>query len=248
MRLGLFIGARQRKPVFLHNDVREGNSRRYKGPVRALNPLVHVRDLILEPGIFRRQTPNMLHLNMLAHARILKAPRVSHRNVAHSDVENSELAIDRHPDEGPRSTWRGSLSKDPDASAGATTTSPFSNGPCKDFVYKRQSIVYEIRHYLAPDQRGIYLEWHRKLRDTKARVAVDRSIYRIELGNFGDHKFCRDGVWELRVDVGPGYRVYCALAGTEVILLLCAGDKRTQQADTDRACEYWQDWQRRAER
>jgi putative addiction module killer protein len=107
--------------------------------------------------------------------------------------------------------------------------------------------VYEIRHYLTPEQRDIYLEWQRKLRDTNARIAIDRRIYRIELGTFGDHKFCRDEVWELRIDVGPGYRLYYALAGTEVILLLCGGDKRTQQADIARACEYWQDWQRRAE-
>ena len=107
--------------------------------------------------------------------------------------------------------------------------------------------MYEIRHYLTPEQRDVYLDWHRKLRDTKARIAIDRRINRIELGNFGDHKFCREGVWELRVDVGPGYRVYYALAGTQVVLLLCAGDKRTQQADIARACEYWKDWQRRAE-
>ena len=105
----------------------------------------------------------------------------------------------------------------------------------------------EIRHYITLEQRDVYLEWQLKLRDTKAKIAIDRRINRIELGNFGDHKFCREGVWELRVDVGPGYRVYYARAGTHVILLLCAGDKRTQQADIARACEYWQDWQRRAE-
>jgi putative addiction module killer protein len=55
--------------------------------------------------------------------------------------------------------------------------------------------VYEIRHYLTPEQRDVYLEWHHKLRDTKARIAIDRRINRIELGNFGDHKFCREGVW-----------------------------------------------------
>ena len=107
--------------------------------------------------------------------------------------------------------------------------------------------MYEIRHYLTPEQRDIYLEWHRKLRDLKARITIDRRIYRIELGNFGDHRFCRDGVWELRIDVGPGYRVYYALAGKQVVLLLCGGDKGTQQSDIARACEYWQDWQRRAE-
>ena len=67
----------------------------------------------------------------------------------------------------------------------------------------------------------------------------------MELGNFGDHKFCRDGVWELRIDEGPGYRVYYAIAGTELILLLCGGDKRRQDSEIDRACAYWQDWQRR---
>jgi probable addiction module antidote protein len=67
----------------------------------------------------------------------------------------------------------------------------------------------------------------------------------MELGNFGDHKFCRDGVWELRIDIGAGYRLYYSLTGTEIILLLCGGDKRMQDADIDRACEYWSDWQRR---
>jgi putative addiction module killer protein len=108
--------------------------------------------------------------------------------------------------------------------------------------------VNEIRHYLTSDGKDVYLEWHRKLRDVKARIAIDRRINRIELGNWGDHKFCRDGVWELRIDVGSGYRVYYAVAGTQVILLLCGGDKRTQDADISRACEYWQDWQRRIDR
>ncbi len=105
--------------------------------------------------------------------------------------------------------------------------------------------VYEIRHFLSLEGKDVYSEWHRKLRDTQAKIAIDRRINRIELGNFGDHKFCRDGVWELRIDVGQGYRVYYAMAGTQVILLLCGGDKRTQDGDIDRACEYWQDWQRR---
>jgi len=108
-------------------------------------------------------------------------------------------------------------------------------------------MVYEVRHFLTADGKDVYSEWHRKLRDTKARIAIDRRINRIELANFGDHKFCRDGVWELRIDVGQGYRVYYALSGTQVILLLCGGDKRTQDGDINRACEYWQDWQRRAQ-
>lgn len=105
--------------------------------------------------------------------------------------------------------------------------------------------VYEIRHYLAQTGKDPFMEWRRKIRDTKAAIAIDRRINRIELGNFGDHKFCRDGVWELRIDVGAGYRVYYAVAGTQVVLLLCGGNKGTQDADIERACEYWADWQRR---
>ncbi|MDO8263321.1 MAG: type II toxin-antitoxin system RelE/ParE family toxin [Gallionella sp.] len=105
--------------------------------------------------------------------------------------------------------------------------------------------MYEIRHYLTDDQKDVYLEWLKKQRDTRARIAIDRRVNRVELGNFGDHKFCRDGVWELRIDVGAGYRVYYAVAGQEIVLLLCGGDKRLQDTDIARACEYWQDWQRR---
>lgn len=84
------------------------------------------------------------------------------------------------------------------------------------------------------------------LRDMRARVAILRRFERVRLGNFGDHKFCRDGVWELRIDVGAGYRVYYARAGQTIVLLLCGGDKRTQSADIIRAADYWQDWRRRA--
>ena len=106
--------------------------------------------------------------------------------------------------------------------------------------------MYEIRHYLTRSEKDLFMEWRRQLRDTTAKIAVDRRINRMELGNFGDHKFCRDGVWELRIDVGTGYRVYYAIAGTQVVLLLCGGDKRTQDADISRACEFWQDWLGRA--
>ena len=104
--------------------------------------------------------------------------------------------------------------------------------------------MYEIQHYLTPgDGRDLYVDWLEKLRDTTAKIAVVRRVSRIELGNFGDHKFCRDGIWELRIDVGAGYRVYYAIAVKEVVLLLCGGSKQTQGADINRACEYWQNWQ-----
>ena len=106
--------------------------------------------------------------------------------------------------------------------------------------------MYTIRNYIDSAGKDVLFEWQRKLRDSIAKMSMDRRICRLELGNFGDHKFCRDGVWELRVDVGAGYRVYYAIEGGDIILLLCAGDKRTQDTDITRACSYWQDWQRRS--
>jgi len=103
--------------------------------------------------------------------------------------------------------------------------------------------MFEIRQYTTEDGCAVFREWQHNLKDTKAKMAIDRRIYRAELGNFGDHKPCRDGVWELRIDVGPGYRVYYAQAGKTVILLLCGGIKPSQEADISKACEYWKDWQ-----
>lgn len=104
--------------------------------------------------------------------------------------------------------------------------------------------MFEIRHYITDDGRDVFADWRNSVKDTKAKIAVDRRIYRVELGNLGDHKACREGVWELRIDVGQGYRVYYAQAGQTLVLLLCGGTKRSQDADISRACDYWKDWQR----
>lgn len=103
----------------------------------------------------------------------------------------------------------------------------------------------QIIHYLAADNTDCYQEWLDRLRDLKTRVMIQRRVDRLMSGNFGDHRFCRDRVWELRIDMGPGYRVYYARAGQTIVLLLCGGDKRTQDADINRAVAYWQDYQRR---
>lgn len=103
----------------------------------------------------------------------------------------------------------------------------------------------EIRHYLTSAGRDPYQAWLDRLKDMRARVAIQRRIDRVAAGHFGDHKPCRDGVSELRVDLGPGYRVYDARHAHAVVLLLCGGDKRTQASDIDAAVRYWIDYQRR---
>ena len=71
---------------------------------------------------------------------------------------------------------------------------------------------------------------------------------RLEVGNFGDCKFVRDGVSELRIDWGPGYRVYYVCDGGALIVLLCGGDKRKQDADIKKAVELWQEYGNREKR
>jgi putative addiction module killer protein len=103
--------------------------------------------------------------------------------------------------------------------------------------------MYEIRQYLTPNGKNVYLDWLMRLRDTRAKLALVSRVRRMENGNFGDHKPCRDGVWELRIDVGAGYRLYYAMAGKQIVLLLCGGNKGSQGADIQRAAEFWKQWQ-----
>lgn len=105
--------------------------------------------------------------------------------------------------------------------------------------------MIDIVHYLTPIGDDPFQSWLDELEDLKARVAVLRRIDRVSAGNFGDHKFLRDGVWELRVDVGPGYRVYFGQQGKTLVLLLCGGTKRAQSADINRAARYLADFRRR---
>ena len=85
-----------------------------------------------------------------------------------------------------------------------------------------------------------------RLTDRQAKARVLARIDRLESGNFGDCKFLRDGVLELRIDWGPGYRVYFGRIGTRVVILLCAGDKRRRTADIQRAVNSWNDYKLRS--
>ena len=106
-------------------------------------------------------------------------------------------------------------------------------------------MTIEIAHNLTPTGEDLFQSWLDELADVKARVAVLRRVDRAAVGNFGDHKFLRDGVWEMRLDVGPGYRVYFGRHGATLVLLLCGGAKRTQSSDINRAARFLADFRRR---
>jgi putative addiction module killer protein len=84
-----------------------------------------------------------------------------------------------------------------------------------------------------------------ELRDPVTRARIVARLDRLKAGLLGDWKSIGDGVFELRIDVGPGFRVYYGQEGNVLILLLCGGDKRTQTKDIENAHTYWKDYQAR---
>jgi len=102
-----------------------------------------------------------------------------------------------------------------------------------------------IKTYITANGRDRYAEFFNRLRDPIAKAKIASRINRMASDNYGDHKPCREGVWELRIDQGAGYRVYYSLVDGEVVLLLLAGDKRTQGADIDEAIACLNDYMKR---
>ncbi len=99
--------------------------------------------------------------------------------------------------------------------------------------------------YVTADEQCPFEQWLEGLRDRQARARIKKRLDRVILGNLGDFKPIGQGVLELRVDYGPGYRLYFSQIGSLVILLLCGGDKSTQTQDIVRAKQYWTDFQER---
>lgn len=106
-------------------------------------------------------------------------------------------------------------------------------------------MIREILVYQTLEGRRPFEEWFGELKDVKARVRIKAKIDRVIGGNFGDVKLVETGVWEFRLHFGPGYRVYFGLDGNVLVILLCGGDKSTQDGDIRRARGFWMDYLRR---
>ena len=105
--------------------------------------------------------------------------------------------------------------------------------------------MYELRHYSSPKGQDLFGRWLDSLKDRQVQARIAARLIRLHNGNFGDCKPLGQGVWELRLDWGPGYRMYYAMAGKQLILLCAGGDKRSQQEDIARAIQRWNEWQQR---
>ncbi len=102
--------------------------------------------------------------------------------------------------------------------------------------------MIEIRRYVTEAGKDVVGEWLAGLKNLPARANIAVRIARMAAGNFGDSKPLRQGLHELRIDAGPGYRLYYAILDNTCVLLLCGGDKNKQSADIERARHYLEDY------
>jgi putative addiction module killer protein len=110
------------------------------------------------------------------------------------------------------------------------------------------SLVIELRRYVTRDGKDVSGEWLAKLKDARAQAKIMIRLDRVSVGNFADCKPLRGGLCELRIDWGPGYRVYYAMLGKSCVLLLAGGDKRTQSSDIERALDRLRDYKERTKK
>lgn len=102
-----------------------------------------------------------------------------------------------------------------------------------------------IRMYRRADGVVPFLQWFNGLRDERGQQKILARIDRAKLGNFGDHRSVGEGVGELKIAFGPGYRVYFGREGDEVVILLIGGAKDSQNEDIRQAKAYWADYRER---
>ena len=100
----------------------------------------------------------------------------------------------------------------------------------------------QLKIYVTKDGKKPFLEWLESLKDKNTRYRTKERLDRVSLGNLGDHKFISNGVYELRLAFGSGYRIYYGSEDSAVILLLCGGDKSTQKKDVKNAIAYLKDY------
>jgi len=105
--------------------------------------------------------------------------------------------------------------------------------------------MIELLRYQQDDGRVPFSEWLNGLPDKVAQARIRVRLRQVQAGNFGDSEPVGEGVIELRIHLGQGYRVYCGRHGKAIVLLLCGGNKNSQTADIKRAKRLWSEWKRR---
>lgn len=102
----------------------------------------------------------------------------------------------------------------------------------------------EIQRYITSEGKVPFAEWLDSFRDIKTQTIINKRLDRVSRGNLGDYRSVGEGVYELKIDYGSGYRIYFGQIDTTIVLLLCGGDKSTQTRDILKAIEYWLEYRR----
>ena len=100
----------------------------------------------------------------------------------------------------------------------------------------------EIQYYRSLNGSQPFIEWFDSIRNKNTQQRIDKRLARLEDGNFGDCQSVGGGVFELRLHFGPGYRIYFGQIENTLVLLLCGGDKKSQQRDIETAKNYWREY------
>ena len=108
-----------------------------------------------------------------------------------------------------------------------------------------QSYLRKLKIYQTSDGKVPFVKWFNSIKDQKTRAKIKTRLDRAEEGNLGEYRSVGQGVFELKINFGPGYRIYYGLEGDEIIIILCGGDKSTQQKDVLKAQQYWADYKGR---
>ncbi len=110
----------------------------------------------------------------------------------------------------------------------------------------QQAVPRKVETYVTRDGKNVFQEWPNGLADRRARVLIEKTIAKVRLGNLGQHKSVGEGVQEIVLDYGPGYRIYFGEHGTNLIVLLLGSTKKWQDDAIKLAKRYWNDWKERS--
>lgn len=114
--------------------------------------------------------------------------------------------------------------------------------------YNNTKMEKELRIYITPNGKQPFSEWLGGIKDKVVEARIRRRLDRLGMGHYGDVKPISDGISELRLQFGPGYRIYFGEVDCKIVILLCAGSKGSQARDIQKAKDYWYEFTKRKNR
>lgn len=109
----------------------------------------------------------------------------------------------------------------------------------------QEAVPRQVETYVTHDGKDIFQRWLNELTDQRARALIDKTVAKVRLGNLGQHKSVGEGVQEIVLNYGPGYRIYFGEHGTTLVILLFGSTKKRQEKAIELAKRYWRDWKER---